>query len=157
MDDYQYKSELVPDKQQWPNALGNQGSVQLRGLGGKSSSVAGVSGTGANTGAPNIGNTNSSTNSFGGGLPDGVSGDMLYHDGDDWVVFNKPDTNGILTIASGVPEWITATDKALIYFDPDEDAWQTLSAPSDTGTFVLGFVDGVLEWMQTTDCGATGP
>ena len=35
--------------------------------------------------------------------------------------------------------------------------WTTLGAPAGSGTFVLGYVDGVLEWMQTTDCGATGP
>lgn len=43
----------------------------------------------------------------GGGLPDGLKGDIIYHDGADWVVL-PPTTDGdILTLQSDVPAWLT--------------------------------------------------
>lgn len=152
-DDYQYREQSLPPKNEGLFGYGgkpNEGSrgfqgdiVDYGGTGGAIGGGVGPQGPQGPEGDPGL-------------IVDGVLGDMLYHDGTDWVTFPKPATDGILTIVEGIPEWITASDKSLIYFNDDEGNWNTLPAPENTGTFVLGFVDGVLEWMQTIDCGATG-
>jgi hypothetical protein len=162
MDDYKYQSKPANQKNEWPNALGSAGSLRLSGLAGKSSaysSMNAIGGTGANTGAPNIGNTGSVTNISGGSsLPEGVLGNMLYNDGSEWVVFNKPATDGVLSIVAGVPTWITTSNNgSLIYYDGNLGSWLTIPAPTGAETYVLGFKNNILEWLQTTDCGATGP
>lgn len=162
MDDYQYQSKPANKKTQWPNALGYKGSLELSGLAGRSSSAYGAgggssnNGSGANTGAPDQGNTGTVI-PVGGVLPDGVFGDMIYHNGAGWAAFNKPSTDGVLSIVAGTPTWITASSNgSLIYYDSNLDSWLTIPAPTGPETHVLGFKDGGLEWLQTTDCGATG-
>jgi hypothetical protein len=55
----------------------------------------------------------SESNSFQAGcleaiLPYGVKGDILYHDGEDWVVLNKPiaETTHVLAITGDIPYWL---------------------------------------------------
>lgn len=40
------------------------------------------------------------------GLPEGSAGDILYHDGSDWVVLAAGEEGAVLTITSGVPAWV---------------------------------------------------
>jgi hypothetical protein len=46
------------------------------------------------------------------GLPEGVRGDTLYHDGTDWVVLNKPAsyTTHVLAISGDIPYWLETQD-----------------------------------------------
>ena len=41
-------------------------------------------------------------------LPDGEAGDMLYHDGTDWVILSAPSSSGISVLSHNgtVPSWI---------------------------------------------------
>lgn len=155
-DDYQYQPQPLPPKNEGLFGFGGKPNEGSRGFQGSIVDYAGVNGT-QGGGYDGSGSGVQGPPGPPGELVPGDQGDMLYYDGVDWITFEKPFTDGILTITDGVPSWITASNKALIYFNEDEGNWVTLSAPSSTGTFVLGFVDGVLEWMQTTDCGATGP
>jgi hypothetical protein len=41
----------------------------------------------------------------GGGLPPGTQGDLLYHDGFDWVVLPRGDDGATLRMVSGIPTW----------------------------------------------------
>ena len=44
----------------------------------------------------------------GSSLPDGEAGDMLYHDGTDWVILPAPSGSGISVLSHNgtVPSWI---------------------------------------------------
>jgi len=47
------------------------------------------------------------------GLPDGAAGDVLYHDGTDWVVLNKPSAGGnnaVLRHNGTAPYWEKPVD-----------------------------------------------
>jgi len=45
-------------------------------------------------------------------LPDGEAGDMLYHDGTDWVILPAPSGSGISVLSHNgtVPSWIETED-----------------------------------------------
>ena len=42
-----------------------------------------------------------------GELEDGVSGDIIYHNGTAWTILNKGSDGQVLTLASGLPSWAT--------------------------------------------------
>jgi hypothetical protein len=132
-DDYSYRSQDISKKQPWPSALGSESNYNLSGLTGASRSAGFSSGSGANTGSPSVGNNNSSA-SGGFSLPAGVAGDILYHNGSTWVTLNQQ--NGVLIMKDATPSWIV---------NPESE------------THVLGSIDGVVQWIETTDCGDTGP
>lgn len=156
IDDYQYQPKLLPQKNEGLFGFGGKPNEGSRGFQGSITDYAGVNGV-QGGGSDGMGGGIQGPQGPPGELVPGDQGDMLYYDGVDWITFHKPLTDGILTITDGVPNWIVASTKSLIFYDPDLAVWTTLGAPASTGTFVLGYVDGVLEWMQTTDCGATGP
>lgn len=153
-DDYQYQPQQLPPKNEGLFGYGGKPNEGSRGFQGDIVDYGLTSGTdgGGQQGPQGPQGPQGEP----GPLIDGVQGDMLYHNETDWVTFSKPLTDGILTITSGVPSWIVASNKSLIFYDDSTSNWTTLGAPASSGTFVLGYVDGVLEWMQTTDCGATG-
>jgi len=43
----------------------------------------------------------------GGSLPAGTLGDLLYHDGADWVSLPAGSDGDVLKMVSGVPAWVT--------------------------------------------------
>ena len=154
IDDYQYQPQPLPPKNEGLFGYGGKPNEGSRGFQGD---IVDYGGTGGGGGLGQEGQQGpQGPQGPPGTLVNGVQGDMLYHNGTDWVTFSKPLSDGILTITAGVPSWIVASTKSLIFYDPSLANWSTLGAPANTGTFVLGYVDGVLEWMQTTDCGATG-
>jgi hypothetical protein len=55
---------------------------------------------------------------------------------------------------NATPTWLVGDNGVVIHGDFSEPL--LLTAP-EIGTHVLGSVDGVLEWIETTECGATGP
>lgn len=152
IDDYQYQPQPLPPKNEGLFGYGGKPNEGSRGFQGD---IVDYGGTGGGGGLGQEGPQGPQGPP--GTLVNGVQGDMLYHNGTSWVTFSKPATDGILTITAGVPNWIVASTKSLLFYDSEDGVWSTLGAPANTGTFVLGYVDGVLEWMQTTDCGATGP
>lgn len=154
-DDYQYQPQPLPPKNEGLFGFGGKPNEGSRGFQGSITDYAGVNGV-QGGGSDGLGGGVQGPQGPPGELVPGDQGDMLYYDGVDWITFAKPLTDGILTITDGVPSWIVASTKSLIFYDPDLGNWTTLGAPASTGTFVLGYVDGALEWMQTTDCGATG-
>ena len=154
-DDYQYQAQPLPPKNEGLFGFGGKPNEGSRGFQGSITDYAGVNavqGGGSDGGGGGVQGPQGPP----GELVPGDQGDMLYYDGVDWITFPKPATDGILTITAGVPSWIVASTKSLLFYDSEDGVWSTLGAPASTGTFVLGYVDGVLEWMQTTDCGATG-
>ena len=155
-DDYQYQPQPLPSKNEGLFGFGGKPNEGSRGFQGSITDYAGVNGV-QGGGSDGLGGGIQGPQGPPGDLVPGNQGDMLYNDGIEWLAFEKPLTDGILTITAGVPSWIVASNKSLIFYDPSTSNWTILGSPSDTGTFVLGYVDGVLEWMQTTDCGATGP
>ncbi len=42
------------------------------------------------------------------------------------------------------------TENDILYWDGSE--WSILAAPSNTGTWIMGVVDGVIEWIGTETC-----
>jgi hypothetical protein len=48
----------------------------------------------------------------------------------------------------GVPDGVTVND--VLYWNGSE--WTILSAPSSTGTWVMGVVEGSIEWIETDTC-----
>jgi hypothetical protein len=153
-DDYQYQPQPLPPKNEGLFGYGGKPNEGSRGFQGDVVDYGGPRGI--------IGSNVEQQGPQGppgepGPLIDGVQGDMLYHDGTDWVTFSKPATDGILSIVAGVPTWITTSNNgSLIYYDGNLNSWLTIPAPTGPETYVLGFKDNLLEWLQTTDCGATG-
>jgi len=47
-----------------------------------------------------------------------------------------------------IPDGSTSND--LLRWNGSE--WEILTAPAATGTFVLGVVDGSMQWMETEEC-----
>jgi len=150
VDDYSYKSQELTRKEPWPNALGSESDYNSSGLTGGGRSSGFSAGSGANTGSPSV--VKNFTGGGGFSLPAGNEGDMLYFDGDNWVVLAQE--SGTLIMQNAVPTWLTGDNGVVIHGDFSEPG--LLTAPA-SGTHVLGGVDGVLQWIETTDCGATGP
>jgi hypothetical protein len=151
IDDYQYQSTPLAPKNEGLFGLGGQPSEGVRGFTGQTYDFGS--------------NVISSNNSFTGGaagaggfgdgspgsyvpLPDGIYGDMLYHNGSDWVVFNRPSSDGVLSIVAGNPTWITSNrNGSIIYYDSNLEAWLTIPAPLDeNGTYVFKYTQGLLNW-----------
>ena len=151
VDDYSYKSQKLNRKEPWPYALGSESDYNLSGLTGRTNSSGYSAGSGANTGSPSIVN-NSFSSSGGYSLPAGVKGDILYHNGDTWVVLNEE--SGTLIMQNATPTWLVGDNGVVVHGDFSEP--YLLTAP-ESGTHVIGSVDGVVQWIETTDCGATGP
>ena len=157
MDNYQYQSQPLPPKNEGLFGFGGKPSEGSRGFEGSIVDYAGVNGA---QGGGFSGGMQGPQGIQGppGELVPGDQGDMLYYDGVDWITFAKPTTDGVLSIIAGVPTWITTSNNgSLIYYDGNLNSWLTIPAPTGPETYVLGFKNNVLEWLQTTDCGATGP
>lgn len=157
IDDYQYQPQPLPPKNEGLFGYGGKPNEGSRGFQGD---IVDYGGTGGGGGGGTQEGQQGPQGPQGppGPLIDGVQGDMLYHNGTDWVTFSKPATDGILSIVAGVPTWITTSNNgSLIYYDGNLNSWLTIPAPTGPETYVLGFNNNILEWLQTTNCGATGP
>ncbi len=162
IDDYQYNSTPLPSRNEGLFGLGGKPSEGSRGFGGSiqdyGSSNIGSVGSGGGDSNPYSGSAGLQQ-SFD-PLPDAIDGDMLYYDGalKSWITLEKPTSDGVLSIVGSKPTWITTNrNGSLIYYDGNLESWLTIPAPTGTDTYVLGYKDEVLEWIATTDCGATGP
>lgn len=164
-DDYQYKSTPLSPKNEGLFGLGGKPNEGSRGFG-SSITDYGPSNSSSRDGGGNYGaESNPYSNSSGiqqsfDPLPDAIDGDMLYYSGaiKSWVTLEKPASDGILSIVGSKPTWITANrNGSLIYYDGNLNSWLTIPAPTGQETYVLGYKNQVLEWIETTDCGATGP
>lgn len=83
----------------------------------------------------------------------GSAGDIVYHDGDDWVVLEKKSQSVLITTTEGVPEWIeNAGQNSIIYLSTEDSNWKCLPAPQDQEVYVLGFKDGEIQWLDTESC-----
>jgi hypothetical protein len=160
-DDYQYQPQQLPPKNEGLFGYGGKPNEGSRGFQGQIVDYGGNGGGGGDDGGGGIQGPQGPQGPEGpqgpqgpvGPLIDGVEGDMLYYGASGWKTFSKPNADGTLTIMSGIPSWITGINGVLIHDDSGEP---TLRIPPGTGTYVLGSVDGVISWIQTTDCGAGG-
>lgn len=116
MDDYQYQPQQLPPKNEGLFGFGGKPNEGSRGFEGSIVDYGTSSSGGGLEGPP--GPEGPAGPAGSGSLADGVYGDILYYDGNDWVGFG---------------------------------------APSSNGTFVLGFVNGALEWVETVDCSTPTP
>jgi hypothetical protein len=161
IDDYRYISTPLSPKNDGPFGLAGNPSVGTNGFSNsindsqpRTQNISSGSGSGSGSGTQIVNNYYTS------GLPDAVDGDMLYYNGatNAWVTLNKPASDGVLSIVGSNPTWITSNrNGSLIYYDSNLNSWLTIPAPTGTATYVLGYRNEVLEWIQTVDCGATGP
>lgn len=156
IDNYQYQPQPLPQKNEGLFGYGGKPNEGSRGFQGSITDYAGVNGA-QGGGSDFTGGGIQGPPGPPGDLVPGDQGDMLYYDGTEWITFQKPLTDGVLTITAGIPRWITSTSTSLLYYDINQGEWVPLASPGDTGTFVLGFVDGDLQWMQTTDCTTATP
>jgi hypothetical protein len=167
-DDYQYQPQQLPPKNEGLFGYGGKPNEGSRGFQGQIVDYGGNGGGGGDDGGGGIQGPQGPQGPEGpqgpqgpqgpvGPLIDGVDGDMLYYGATGWKTFSKPNTDGVLSIVEGVPTWITTSrNGSLIYYDGNLNSWLTIPAPTGSETYVLGFKDNVLEWLQTTDCGASG-
>lgn len=164
IDDYQYTPTPLAQKNEGPFGLGGRPMEGSRGFSGS------IVDSGPNFTIPPIDPFEFPSGLYGqpgqqgppgppgptgptGPLLGGSLGDMLYHNGATWVGFGKPNTGGILSMDSGIPSWITTNrNGSLLYYFADLQTWVPLPAPLGSETYVLGFKNNALEWMQTTDC-----
>lgn len=98
-------------------------------------------------------------------LPAGAKGNMLYHDGTNWVVLTGGAGGKILSFDDGIPKWVTnsgggeggtglpAASKGAILYHDGED-WVTLSFAEDGK--ILGADDGVPAWVTAPGPGEGG-
>jgi hypothetical protein len=151
-DDYQYQPQPLPLKNEGLFGYGGKPSEGSRGFQGSVTDYAGVNGV-QGGGSDLLGGGIQGPPGPPGELVPGNQGDMLYNDGTDWLTFAKPPTDGVLSITNGIPNWITTNrNGSLIYYNGDLGVWVPLPAPLGSETYVLGFKNNALEWMQTTDC-----
>ena len=161
IDDYKYTPSPLAEKNEGPFGFGGRPMEGSRGFSGA------IVDSGPNFTMPPIEPFTFPPGSFGqqgaqgppgppgatGPLVNGNLGDMLYHNGSTWVGFGKPNTGGILTMDSGIPNWVTTNrNGSLIYYDGNLGSWFPIPAPIGSETYVLGFKNNLLEWLQTTDC-----
>jgi hypothetical protein len=156
IDDYQYKPTPLSPKNQGLFGFGGQPNEGSRGF------VSSIEDAGPSRRGGNDFGGGSENNPYSGSagvqqsydpFPDAVGGDILYYNGDKWVTLNKPSSDGILSIVGNTPTWITTNrNGSLIYYDENLESWLTIPAPTGSETYVLGFKDSVLQWIQTTDC-----
>ena len=160
IDDYQYQPQSLPPKNEGLFGYGGKPNEGSRGFQGQIVDFGGGVGGGGVGGGGGIQGPQGPEGPQGPAGPfiSGVEGDMLYYGASGWQTFSKPNTDGVLSIVGSVPTWITTNNNgSLIYYDGNLNSWLTIPAPTGSETYVLGFKDNVLEWLQTTDCGATGP
>lgn len=89
-----------------------------------------------------------------GNLPDGYSdGDILQ-----WVSATPPTeaSEGVPATEGNEAGWISAgiapADNDLLYYDGETKRWKTVGSPSSTGTYIPGCVNGVMQWLSTSEC-----
>lgn len=102
-------------------------------------------------------------------LPDGAAGDLLYWDDTDkrWKVLNIGDSDDVLRVISGEPQWDPLADMPdelsdllsgtntndIIYYDASGGgSWNVLAAPSTSGSFYLKVESGTLQWKAAGRC-----
>jgi hypothetical protein len=157
IDDYQYQPQQLPPKNEGLFGYGGKPNEGSRGFQGSIVDYGGTGGGGVGGGQEGPQGPQGPQGPPG-TLVNGVQGDMLYHNGTGWVAFSKTGKESILSMtSSGVPFWITADYNNSILYYSATLGWFPLLPPSGPETYVLGFKNNALEWMQTTDCGATGP
>lgn len=168
-DDYQYQPQPLPTKNEGLFGYGgkpNEGSRGFQGQivdfgGGVGGGDAGVGGGGGIQGPQGPEGPQGPQGPQGPAGPfiGGTNGDMLYHNGTAWVTLaNSGRREALLSMtSSNVPFWLTSSGNNSILYYSSTLGWFPLEAPSGEGPFVLGFSGGSLQWLQTTDCGATGP
>jgi hypothetical protein len=170
-DDYQYQSTVLPAKNEGLFGLGGKPNEGSRGFGG--SIVDGGSGANGANGDPGLQGVQGIQGPPGesGLLVDGKAGDMLYHNGYEWVTFNGVEDTSILKMQSRIPRWRPGPRGAGIVYQTDtEDLealagftygdmlfwdtnnWSIIPAASGEGTFVLASNGGTPYWIETESC-----
>lgn len=182
LDDYVYQSLELPPKNEGPFGFAGRPSEGSQGYGGAVVDAGPTSAVDSGASVLPSGDAGSYGGYYSGAelLPDGLQGDMLVYRNKAWVAFAKPQDGAILAMDSfGNPYWITGDQhNALVYYDSDLNYWvqsngptgpgnvfitnadgdlQWLPQANTEGTYVLGSVNGVVQWIATQDCDAPEP
>jgi hypothetical protein len=173
-DDYQYQSTVLPAKNGGLFGLGgrpNEGSAGFSG-----SIIDGGSGANGANGDPGLQGVQGLQGPPGepGLLVDGVLGDMLYHNGYNWVTLSNSTMESRILRTGGIyttPQWRPAPIGAGIVYQTDTDDlealagftygdmlfwdtnnWAIIPAAEGEGTFVLASNGGTPYWIPTESC-----
>jgi hypothetical protein len=190
IDDYQYQPSPLAKKNEGLFGLGGKPDQGSRGFsssivdagpGNQISSSTGTQGLTGPIGPAGAVGPTGPTGPIGpigpaGPLINGVSGDMLYHDGTGWVAFTGVEGTSILKMESRVPRWRPGPIGAGIVYQTDtEDLealagsnygdmlfwdtnnWSIIPAASGEGIHVLASSGGTPYWIQTKSCDITPP
>jgi hypothetical protein len=102
--EYEYESKPLPDPGLGRFGLGNATQWNAEGFFSK-----GQDGGGGGGGLAARGEMISSAGASS-GLPSAIAGDILYHDGDNWVRLGLPSGKRVLMIDGGNPYWAETED-----------------------------------------------
>lgn len=86
----------------------------------------------------------------GAGLPSGGAGYLLRHNGSSWVAIAPSLSKGILINNAAGYSWVSGAKSGdMLYYNGSD--WIRLVTP-ESGTYVLGSVNGNLQYIPTEGC-----
>jgi hypothetical protein len=153
-DDYQYQSTVLPEKNKGLFGLGGRPNEGSAGFGG--SIIDGGSGANGANGDPGIQGVQGIQGPPGepGLLVDGELGDMLYHNGYEWVAFGGTSDDGLLRMEGKSPSWFLTSSNGIVVSNGETNQFEIL--PNEPNSVLKTNDSNELFWRYFPDGNSYG-